>query len=96
LEDGRLVNFFTAYMTNRSTAAGAFTLRAQLADGSPLEIRGPATDFQLAAGERRRLDFAVVAPASPRPETVPVTFVLRDSQGRVTARAEALITAPQE
>ena len=96
LEDGRLVNFFTAYMTNRSTAAGAFTLRAQLADGSPLEIRGPATDFLLAAGERRHLDFAVVAPASQRPETVPVTFVLRDSQGGVTARAEAFITAPQE
>lgn len=96
LEDGRLVNFFTAYVTNRATAAGTFTLSAQLADGSPLEIRGPATDLDLAAGERRRLDFAVVAPASLRPEAAQAAFVLRDNQERVAARAEALITAPQE
>jgi polyferredoxin len=96
LEDGRLVNFFTAYVTNRASAAGVFTLSAQLADGSPLEIRGPKTDLRLATGERRRLDFAVVAPAGPRSAAAPAIFVLRDSQGRVTAQSDALITGPQE
>jgi hypothetical protein len=96
LEDGRLVNFFTVYVTNRATKAGAFTLNAQLADGSPLEIRGSAPDLHLAAGERRRLDFALVAPAATPGKSVPAVFVLLDSHGRVTARAEALITAPQE
>jgi cytochrome c oxidase accessory protein FixG len=96
LEDGRLVNFFTAYVTNRAAGDRGFTLNAHLADGSPLEIRGSATDLQLAGGERRRLDFALVAPAGTRRESAQATFVLRDSQGRVTARAEALITAPQE
>jgi cytochrome c oxidase accessory protein FixG len=96
LEDGRLVNFFTAYVTNRASAAGVFNLSAQQADGSPLEIRGPKTELRLATGERRRLDFAVVAPAGPRNAAAPAIFFLRDSRGRVTARAEALISEPQE
>jgi cytochrome c oxidase accessory protein FixG len=95
LEDGRLVNFFTVYVTNRATEAGAFTLDARLTDGSPLEIRGSTPDLHLAAGERRRLDFALVAPAVSPGKSVPAVFALLDSHGRVTARAEALITAPQ-
>jgi cytochrome c oxidase accessory protein FixG len=96
MEDGRLVNFFTAYVTNRTTEAGVFTLNAQLADGLPVEIRGTAPDLHLAAGEHRRLDFAVIAPATPSGRTVPAVFLLLDSRGRVTARTDALITAPQE
>lgn len=95
LDDGRLVNFFTAYVTHRETAPETYTLSAHLANGAPLEIRGATTDLRLAPGERRRLDFAVVAPAdSQRPAAA--TFVLRNSQQQVTAEAEALITAPQE
>jgi len=96
LEDGRLVNFFTAYVTNRAAVAGTFTLSAQLADGSPLELRGPTTDVHLASGERRRLDFAVVSPAGPGRAAMPAIFALQNSQGRATARSEALINALQE
>ena len=96
LDDGRLVNFFTAYVTHRETAPETYTLSAHLANGAPLEIRGATTDLRLAPGERRRLDFAVVAPADSQRPAAAATFVLRNSQQQVTAEAEALITAPQE
>jgi len=96
LADGRLVNFFTVYVTSRGAETETFTLSARLADGRPLDIRGPTTELRLGSGERRRLDCALVVPSGVQGEKVPAVIMLHDSRGRVAARAEALITLSQE
>jgi hypothetical protein len=95
LADGREVSFFRAYVVNRGESEARFTLAARLADGTPVELRGPTGHLALAAGERRQLDFAVLAPSSDGEQRT-VLFQLQEDSGSIAASAEALLLPSPE
>jgi cytochrome c oxidase accessory protein FixG len=95
LPGGELATFFTAYLSNRGAGDETFTLSAHR-DETVLELKGPTNGITLSAGERRRLDFAVVSPEPPADQSFPIHFSVTDSRGRVVARAGATLSAPKD
>jgi cytochrome c oxidase accessory protein FixG len=68
LGDGALVNFYTAYLENRSSKEGVYEIRADDVPGFRVELLGPTARITLAANDNRRVDFTVritPPPASP-------------------------------
>jgi cytochrome c oxidase accessory protein FixG len=82
LQDGNSAIFFSAELVNRGQDA-QFSLSARLADGSRLTLLGPVADLQMRAGEKRRVDFALLPPATPPAGIVPFDLELRDDTGRI-------------
>jgi cytochrome c oxidase accessory protein FixG len=95
LPGGELATFFTAYLANRAPSGETFSLSARQ-DGVALELRGPVRGIGLSAGERRRLDFAVISPPPRTERSGPALFDLRDSRGKTVAHARASLVAPKE
>lgn len=63
LLDGSLVNFFSAYVENRSTRPGRFTLALTPQSGMRCELVGPVYDIALEPNANRKVNFALkVAP----------------------------------
>jgi cytochrome c oxidase accessory protein FixG len=65
LADGALVNYFTAYLENRSTTAAVYSLSLEPVPGYRAELVGPVRDIQVAANANRRVDFAVRIEPAP-------------------------------
>ncbi len=66
LPDGAVVNFYTAYLENRSREAGVFTIAVVEKPGYRVQLLGPTKQIRIAANENRRVDFmAMVTPAPP-------------------------------
>jgi polyferredoxin len=64
LADGALVNYYTAYLENRSISAAAYAISLEPVDGHRAELIGPIEGIRVAANANRRVDFAVrIAPA---------------------------------
>lgn len=64
LPDGSLVNFYTAYLENRSERPGIFSLQATPLPGYRLDLVGPVRELQIPANGNRRVDLALkIAPA---------------------------------
>jgi cytochrome c oxidase accessory protein FixG len=96
LSEREAVTFFTAYLANRGQQEQTFSLTAHAHDGSSLELRGPVRDIVIAAGTRRRLDFAAVSSPPTHGKPLPVTFVLLDRDGNTVAAADASIIPIKE
>ncbi len=88
LADNQTATFFNAWVNNRSQAPVAYILGAREKEsGTALALKGQ-TRVNLAAGENRRLDFALL---TPRGTELTVEFVLSDEQGKELSAAEAYI-----
>ncbi|WP_136526405.1 4Fe-4S dicluster domain-containing protein [Geomonas ferrireducens] len=70
LPDGSLVNFYSAYLENRSGAAGTFQLETAPMPGYRVELVGPVRDVELSANENRKIGFALKMNPAPAPGTV--------------------------
>ena len=89
LEDGRIATFLTAVIGNRSGAPLVLSLQAQTPEGGRVELRGTQTGIQLNGGERRRLEFALLAPENTKRNEVICT--LRDERGRQLAASSVYL-----
>jgi polyferredoxin len=91
--EGRVINFFTAYLVNRSDQP--VTVSIMVASG-PLEVkwRGPASPLRLAGSEHRRLDFGIEADAARLAAAPQVELVLQDAAGNRLAATPLTLTGP--
>lgn len=93
LAGDRSAVFYTAYLQNRTATPQAGRLTITLGeDGDELGLLGPVTALQLAPGERRKLDFAVVFSAADN-TAERFTLHLLAPDNRELARAEAPLPA---
>lgn len=68
LPDGSLINFYQAYIENRSTKTAVFDLDASALPGYDITLIGPAKNFSVRENANRRVDFIVkISPAPPVP-----------------------------
>ncbi|WP_085811966.1 4Fe-4S dicluster domain-containing protein [Geoanaerobacter pelophilus] len=83
LPDGSLVNFYTVYLENRTTRAGAFSLEAAPLPGRRVELIGPVQGLRIPGNANRKVDLALkVNPAPAGALTGELRLV---SEGRVLA-----------
>jgi cytochrome c oxidase accessory protein FixG len=96
MQDGSSAVFFAAELINRGEDA-QFSLSARLTDGSTLELLGPVHDLRLRAGEKRRVDFALLPPTSRPAGSSSFDLLLSDSSGRIilTRRAYLPLEEPR-
>ncbi len=89
----RVVNFFTAYLVNRSSQPLTLSITVE---GAPLQVRwrGPDSPLQLAGGERRRIDFGLETEAAQLKATPQVELALRDASGTRLAATFLILTGP--
>lgn len=89
----RVINFFTAYLVNRSREdqAVSFAIASEAFD---VQWRGPAGPVQLAAGEHRRIDFGLEAEARELSQLRQIELTLRNSAGSPVATATLSLTGP--
>jgi cytochrome c oxidase accessory protein FixG len=88
LADNLTAIFFNAWVNNFSQMPVVYTLKARnKKSGAPFALRGQ-TNSKLAAGENRRLDFALLAPKGAE---LTVEFTLTDEDGLELSVAEAYI-----
>jgi cytochrome c oxidase accessory protein FixG len=92
LSDQQTVNFFLAVVGNRSRESLQLEVQVATEDELALQVHGPAQHFTLQAGERRRLDFAVVTPMALLPVAAQVQ--VRDTQGRALAEGRIYLVSP--
>jgi len=83
LPDGSLVNFYAAYMENRATRAGIFSLEVAPLPGHQAELIGPVRDLELAANANRKVD--LVLRIKPAPKTGREMELRLVSDGKVVA-----------
>jgi len=91
----RVVNFYSAYLTNRTDAPLAVRL-ALAGSAADLELSGPTEVLQFAPGERRRLDFAIQADKQSLAEPRPVDILVIGTDGTRLARSTLYLTRPRE
>ena len=83
LADGSLVNFYAAYLENRSTVSGTFSLEVAPVPGYRVELIGPVRELVVAANANRKVDLVLkVAPAPPAGRQMELRLV---SDGKVLA-----------
>jgi cytochrome c oxidase accessory protein FixG len=76
LADGAVVNYYTAYLENRSTTPASYAIALEPVAGCRAELIGPVGNIRLAPNENRRVDFAVkIAPAPAAPRTIHFNLV---------------------
>lgn len=90
LANGDQLNFFNAFVNNRTAKALVCDIEARDADnGQILELKGQTHDIELQPGENRKLAFILVHPAN-RPFGS-VEFLLKEAS-QILDRSHALIT----
>ena len=65
MPDGAVINFYTAYLENRSRTAAVYDITVGAVAGCRVELLGPTQRISVAANENRRVDF--MAKVSPAP-----------------------------
>ena len=84
--DGSVINFFSAYLENRSTRAAVFSIDVAPEGGYTLELIGPVKDVVLAPNANRKVDFILKA--------APVPPASREVQLRLMRGGTQLAVAP--
>ena len=90
----KVVNFYSAYLTNRTEEE----IQLRLAIASPendLELSGPTSLQRLGARERRRLDFSVIADIDSLAEPRAVGIQLLSQDNQRIAEMELYLTKPR-
>jgi len=83
LPDGSLVNFYTAYLENRGTLPGTFSLEVGPVPGYRVELIGPVRELKIAANANRKVDLVLkMKPAPPVGRNMELRLV---SDGKVVA-----------
>lgn len=92
LSDEQTVNDFRAVISNRGRNPLEIRLQALSDDDQELKVLGAAQHLSLEGRERRRLEFAVVAPSALVPTTARVRIL--DSQGQILVEDRVHLIAP--
>ena len=86
LPDGGVVNFYTAYLENRSRTPACYGISVAGMAGEKVELLGPTENIKVDANENRRVDFMVrVTPAPSSPEKLKLRLL---RGGKPMAEAE--------
>lgn len=91
----KVVNFYSAYLTNRTDAPLAVRL-ALAGPAADLALSGPTELQPFAPGERRRLDFAIQADKESLAEPRPVDILVIGAEGTRLTRSTLYLTRPRE
>jgi hypothetical protein len=83
MADGSIVNFYSAYLENRSTRPAKFTLEVAPESGYSMILIGPVGDMEIAPNTNRKVDFVLKAVPVP-PSSLKVKLRLM-SNGTVLA-----------
>ena len=86
LSDGSLVNFYTAYVENRSGRPGSFSLQAAPLPGHRVDLVGPVKELVIPANGNRRVELALKVNPAPTGKMELELRLVRD--GRVIADTE--------
>lgn len=91
--EGRVANFYTVYLVNRSEQPQQVEL---VIDSPPFTVqwRGPSGPLQLGAGAHQRVDFGLEADAVEFDTPRQVELLLRDSAGTRLAATTLTLTGP--
>lgn len=92
LSDEHVINSFRAVISNRGRAPLEIRLQALSDDEQEFRVLGAEQFLLLEGRERRRLDFAVVAPSSRVPTTTRVRIL--DRQGHILVEDRVHLIAP--
>jgi cytochrome c oxidase accessory protein FixG len=95
LGNGDRAVFYTGQLSNRDIEERLLSLRARTEDGTPLEVRGQTSRLRLPAGDRTRIDFALVAPATADRQDLPAILEVLDAAGRPIASATVTVPAAE-
>lgn len=80
LPDGGVVNFYTAYLENRSRVPALYGIRVAGVAGEKVELLGPTEKIKVEANENRRVDFMVrVTPAPSSPEKLKLRLLRNET-----------------
>ena len=91
MPDGAVVNFYTAYLENRSRTDAVYDIAAGELAGRRVELLGPTQRISVAANENRRVDFLVkVSPAPVAAEKL-VFRLLQEGKTVATAMITLLV-----
>jgi len=86
LPEGAAVNFYIAYLENRSTVPATFALSVISPAGYRAELLGPVRDINLAANANRRVDFLVkLAPVPDSQREIELHLLNNGTSVAVTA-----------
>jgi cytochrome c oxidase accessory protein FixG len=91
----QVINFYTAYLTNRTSEPLTFRL-AMAGTVSDLVLSGPTRLQELGPGERRKFDFAIRAGKETLAEPRQVAILIKDDKGRKLAGMNLFLTGPFE
>ena len=76
MADGSVVNFFSAYLENRSTRPAIFSLDVAPESGYSMTLIGPVKDLEIAPNANRKVDFVLKAvPVPPSACTVQIRLL---------------------
>jgi cytochrome c oxidase accessory protein FixG len=93
LPDGSLVNFYQAYIENRSARAAVFDLDAAALPGYDISLLGPAKNISVAENANRKIDFAIkITPAPPDSIKLKLRLLL---EGKTEAAASVTLLSKQ-
>jgi cytochrome c oxidase accessory protein FixG len=84
--DGSVINFYSAYLENRSTRPAVFSLDAAPESGYRMELIGPVKDIDIAPNTNRKVDFIL--------RTNPVPPASREVQLRLMRNGALLAETP--
>jgi len=88
MPDGAVVNFFVAYLENRTQTAAVYEIAGGDLPGKRIELLGPTRGIRIAANENRRVDFIVkVTPAPAGAEKMKFRLL---REGKPVAEAEMM------
>jgi cytochrome c oxidase accessory protein FixG len=91
--EGRVANFFTAYLVNQSNRPVTVSLQIDAAP-FPVQWHGPDNPLQLAEGEHRRIDFGLETEARQLQIPQQVELSAHDTTGARLAASALTLTGP--
>lgn len=90
LESGETAIFFTGYTKNQTTQPIRVSIEAE----EGFQLNGPVTEISLEGGERKRIDFLILAPAGQ--PMIQTELLLRDQGKEPLAKAEVTLPPTKE
>ena len=91
LPDGSLINFYHAYVENRSAKTAVFDLDASALQGHEITLLGPAKGIFVRQNSNRRIDFIVrIIPAPPASQELKLQLT-RDGKSEAAASVTLLV-----